>query len=906
MNREEFRLDRVAVMDEVSLRLKPTVQNYLNGELSEDELYLAIETEFVRVWEADFGLTDNWRDAWDWFKDRIRPGIDAIGGSTVASTVADWLGTATVNGGRIARTTNSRVWLSRRDNRVRTTHREADGQEVGDQEPFVVCGGVQMMFPGEPVGPPECWINCRCVAAPANLAAAADGNGIVASVDEHAESGHDLVWCEGRRTPEVVRKGQPSKKCGPDKAAGKVVKRRAATADEEKTIRDGGWVRVSPSGKTPSDPGYKESKKSKIRPQNNSLEGDMTITEDDVAAFAPGDRPDDDTIDVEGVDDDMLDDEDWEWDDDELGGGMEDGDFGVIPDMIPWYGVLAPEGERSGDGRRFSPDALTHRDLPLPFRWQESDTGGHDGAITIGTIDNIWRQDGLYMGSGLLLDSQEADTFVGQVMVGAARGISVDVDDAELAAEPGEDGEVEFAKGRVCAATAVAIPAFPQAFLALGEYRGGESETDEYKDYTPEQRRRAEDKGNAMPGGSYPINDCEDLRNAIQAIGRASDPDKVKAHIRKRKRELGCEEVELPDTWALTAGGHEFKRGPGWVTNPTETRRLHHYWTKGKGAAKIRWGTPGDFRRLRRALAKYINPIYLNRTVAQWHKDALGYWPGECGKPGNPPCGESRVASADVESVHLVAAAMPEPLPWELFSDPGFDTVTPMTVKEQAGHTRIYGHLAPWDQCHIGIQNVCTRAPKSQHNYAYFHTGAVYTDEGWLAAGVLTYNTGHAGGDLSAKATVAHYDDTGTVAADIVCGEDDYGIWFSGAVRDGADVATVMAAPPSGDWRAIGGSLELVGALAVNVQGFPIPRTEMAVQQGVQTSLIVFGTQPVVQVDGAPVDDSIVEAVVAALEARTEKRGKVAEASSVIREERLRLLSDMMCNEPACAKEGGQ
>jgi hypothetical protein len=44
-----------------------------------------------------------------------------------------------------------------------------------------------------------------------------------------------------------------------------------------------------------------------------------------------------------------------------------------------------------------------------------------------------------------------------------------------------------------------------------------------------------------------------------------------------------------------------FKRGPGWVTNPEATRRIHAYWTKKgqPGYAKIGWGVPGDFNRCR-------------------------------------------------------------------------------------------------------------------------------------------------------------------------------------------------------------------------------------------------------------------------------------------------------------------
>lgn len=72
-----------------------------------------------------------------------------------------------------------------------------------------------------------------------------------------------------------------------------------------------------------------------------------------------------------------------------------------------------------------------------------------------------------------------------------------------------------------------------------------------YKDYSPEQREKMAKAGTALPDGSFPIADCEDLRNAIQAIGRASDPDKAKAHIKKRKSALGCDDVDLPEGWAM-------------------------------------------------------------------------------------------------------------------------------------------------------------------------------------------------------------------------------------------------------------------------------------------------------------------------------------------------------------------
>lgn len=54
-----------------------------------------------------------------------------------------------------------KIWLSMADDAVRDTHREADGQEVPLNQPFIV-GGMYMMCPGDPAGGPAEIINCRC------------------------------------------------------------------------------------------------------------------------------------------------------------------------------------------------------------------------------------------------------------------------------------------------------------------------------------------------------------------------------------------------------------------------------------------------------------------------------------------------------------------------------------------------------------------------------------------------------------------------------------------------------------------------------------------------------------------------------------------------------------------------
>lgn len=52
-------------------------------------------------------------------------------------------------------------WDTERDERVRMSHRGVDGEVRDLGMPFYV-DGVPLMFPGDPMGPPETVINCRC------------------------------------------------------------------------------------------------------------------------------------------------------------------------------------------------------------------------------------------------------------------------------------------------------------------------------------------------------------------------------------------------------------------------------------------------------------------------------------------------------------------------------------------------------------------------------------------------------------------------------------------------------------------------------------------------------------------------------------------------------------------------
>lgn len=274
--------------------------------------------------------------------------------------------------------------------------------------------------------------------------------------------------------------------------------------------------------------------------------------------------------------------------------------------------------------------------------------------------------------------------------------------------------------------------------------------------------------------------------------------------------------------------------GPGWLTNPRDSQRLRNYWTRGAGAAKIRWGVPGDFNRCRRQLAKYVpNPQWLAGTCANLHKVAIGVWPGqEASSDG---------LTAAAPAFTLVSSVSSSAAPAEWFADPKLESPTPITVTADG---RIFGHAATWGTCHIGFKGLCRTAPHSSSDYARFLLGSYLTEQGEsIRVGTITMGTGHAGPHDSAQAAAGHYDNTGFCAAYVNAGEDEHGIWVAGTLAPGlsdADTVKLRAAKLSGDWRQFGDELDLVGVLAVNVPGFPV----LAASGETQLSLVAAGILP--------------------------------------------------------------
>lgn len=593
---------------------------------------------------------------------------------------------------------------------------------------------------------------------------------------------------------------------------------------------------------------------------------------------------------------------------------MDDGDL-LDSVRVPWHGVLAPEGTLSGDKRKFAEGSLRHRDFPLPLKYQEADAEGHDGSVRVANIQDLRRYDGKIVGWGWMDTSDNADEAARQLAEGMLRGVSVDVDDAEFAFEDADGNPVEgdamfssdpimvITDGRISGATLCSIPAFQEAFVSLGEpptewgfdmaelVAAGltfESVSDKpwsdftQADYTDEQWKRAcvLDKGESAGEGKQryglPIREPSGMlnRNGVHsAAGRfnqvsasAEAKASAKAALRRAYGTLG---EEPPDV--IAASGEMFVDDSGIPGHLPQ--KLRRYWTHGEGAAKIGWGTGGDFNRCRAALAQYVPTRMLSGLCANLHHDATGKWPG----PGGPPSRHASVRDLVVAAPSLCPCAITASAAVaDDFANPHFDRLTPLTIDGD----RVFGHLAGWGTCHIGFADQCVTPPSSAAGYAYFHTGEVLTaDNQRLPVGHITMNTGHAALGLKAQPAAAHYDDTGWAVADVVGGEDEYGIWLTGRLRPGVteeQKAALAAAALSGDWRRVGGSMELVAALAVNVPGFPIPRTSSAMVAGAQTAIVATGIVTAKQPSPQPLDLSVIAREIRAMDRRRQRADAVA------------------------------
>lgn len=892
--------------------------------------------------------------------------------------VTIFLSTLAVNDGTMrgigARGGKFKRWVSMHDPSVRHGHQVADGQVRPVHEAFSV-EGVDFDYPGQPVGPPEFWINCRCVVQPA--AAKGDLNvskqtftldeSITAAADE-PHTGVGVFLLPQGSDPIVAASSEPAHlttvwlgdmndldedtlasirgelAAYAERVEGPIV----VPVTERGTLGDdgadvvfleptdslialrNGLLEASPTiarvmdsveqfpewtphvtlgyPETPAAGGYDGEAVTFDRmglwigpdQEDFAMGGDMRDKSDGQAALLAAARSKLHSFDMAGIvaDVDELEDDD-EMPLDELEDGEE------LITEVPVHGVATLEGKATGDGRGFRPGAISFGRLPAPLGYEfESSHGGDNSRVAIvGRIDEFWtvpapgEPEGVFevRWRGVIMPGKEYGArAIESIIDGSYDGLSVIVDDIEidvsemreemrerllleqrndLAPVPAEtpdsgpkkpseedldalvdmfvgDGTMEvtwFSTARVRRFDMVPTGAYQEGYAALGAEFADEM--------TPEQ----------IEASATALADC-DCSASIQASASGRQYVNLADLSDGEREEYGALSPELQDAFAVerglvvaTAFAPGTKDGPGWITHPIPTSRIRKYWVRGKGAAKIAWGTPGDFNRCRANLAKYVqNPEWLAGLCANMHKEAIGVWPGQEGGKRN-----SLTASAAPAPLFSLTAAL-APVEARFFMEPA-------NILEAGGVVvdgeHVYGYIAEWNQCHIGSPEgpgTCTYAPRSATSYGHYRTGNVMTTEGIFPVGSITMSTGHAGGRESAAAAVAHYDNTGVVIADVACGENSRGIWFSGRIRPDADEMDVYklgaSGQVSGDWRLIGGNYELVAALAVNVGGFPIPNPALTASADVGVvSIVAAGiaahapTTPMVEVaDDAP------------------------------------------------------
>lgn len=201
------------------------------------------------------------------------------------------------------------------------------------------------------------------------------------------------------------------------------------------------------------------------------------------------------------------------------------------------------------------------------------------------------------------------------------------------------------------------------------------------------------------------------------------------------------------------------------------------------------------------------------------------------------PLGETSASEPDwvYASAATSVTSLP-PLDW--FRRPDLDELTPLTVSDTG---RVFGHIAGWETCHVGLPG-CVTAPRSESGYSYFHVAEQATAEGpVLPVGTLVAGPRHADPEKAFQAAQSHYDVPGAAVARVMAGEDEHGIWVAGWMLPGATEeakAVFRSSPVSGDWRRIGGALELIAVCSVNTPGFPVPRARVSFSLDQQRTLI--------------------------------------------------------------------
>lgn len=507
---------------------------------------------------------------------------------------------------------------------------------------------------------------------------------------------------------------------------------------------------------------------------------------------------------------------------------------------VPCYGVLAPEGVPSGDDpqREFAPGSLTWAPLPAPFKWQEKQDEGHEGACVTGRMDAIWRDGALIRWVGVVDNvSEYGRELIRLRQADYVRGVSITVDDLDCA-------DIEYVYP--------VPPMGPEPVVQMGMDAEDDPDFDHEacaeSEFCMSPKHPGPCKGSKR-GGSKPKNQSG---GALKS--RHGGYDKASGRYIKPSGSGLMPKGWTPAKGAALEDGQSFAAGDVLDDDPnllpTDEQSMAPMPSMPMPMPMM------DVKPIK--LIFHAGRIRSGTVVAEPAFVEATFELGESPIPvpvQSQPTVDGETVMVDAGSMPVTASAtcgtidpkwrggptmvagaswtitIPEVWPESWFEEP--TEAPPIGALNITAAGRVYGYLAPAGVTHRGFRGKRNVYAPTRIDYSEFQNkgclvssadGQVYK----INAGNVTFDCGHASPvdprrqDPSWAA--AHYENTCSIAARVRVGENRNGTWVAGALLHGITpdaVERMMASALSGDWQ----DGKLKGALLVPVEGFPRAQT---------------------------------------------------------------------------------
>lgn len=495
------------------------------------------------------------------------------------------------------------------------------------------------------------------------------------------------------------------------------------------------------------------------------------------------------------------------------------------PLPVGWRGALAPLNRPSADWRMLlladgaQPD---NRPLPLPFKYQDEQWPGHDGAVGVGLITKLWAEGGMLWGSGPFdLKDPRAAEVARKVGEGYQGWVSVDLDPPRVAEYlwydkngqpidgPSPDGvEVEaLPEWRLSSSTLVMDQAFPEAKV-------------------------------------FPVYDPAELVTAAQLDARYRFSTAAGTAAFTVTGDTGLPWAPRDHAWDGSAASQRVAEWAGGVGNLDAARYARAFLYRDAA------GDPKQVGSYKLGFADIVG----GQLLAVWDGVTAAYAATQGARsPLNVPDADMTSILSKLDALYnsaatafddptivppskkmaLIAGVAPLAAPADWFMYPGFNGPTGWTVTEDG---RVYGHAGLFEGVegatpHIGWYMSGRRffAPRDaqydRHNSKPYRVAEGYD----IGVGLVVIDTNHAPTHWSTTAGEAmdHYANTGARVAMVRAGSDQWGTWVAGTLLPGLSpekLVDVKALALSGDWREVDGKVHFICGLGVNNEALHVPR----------------------------------------------------------------------------------